>query len=136
MSNLKNPITKEILLYVIEGLRSAYAESEEIIPVYTESEIDNLINCIDRIYLGYYPTFEEKICNLIYNLTEGHYLSNGNKRVALIVTMGIFILEAPDELKISPNYAVMKDLILGVAKGDLNKEALQSRFAEMIISDK
>ncbi|MDR1877014.1 MAG: hypothetical protein LBQ84_05260 [Flavobacteriaceae bacterium] len=41
----------------------------------------------------YYPTLEEKICGILFNITKGHYLSNGNKRVATILAFILFHAE-------------------------------------------
>jgi len=76
---MKNRIDKEYLLQVIETLRLLYSEfnAKEPIPNYTEKEIDELFNCIQRIYQGYLKTTQERIASALFNITKNHYLSNG-----------------------------------------------------------
>jgi len=111
-------ISKEFLLLIIEGLRDEYtANSQEPIPCYTDREIDELYNCIFRVYSnGYIQTNLERIVTIMFNITKNHYLSNGNKRIAVIITCMLFVIELG-----SFPYDVeeLKNIVLQIADGTL-----------------
>jgi len=119
---MENPIDEQFLLLTIEQLRLKYPEPAEIIPSYTEKEIDELFNCIERVYGGYLQTPQERIAAAIFNITKGHYLSNGNKRVAVIVTSILYGEEIQSSVALSSE--LLEKLVLGIADGSIDREKL------------
>jgi len=81
----KEPIKKEQLLFGIEKLRDKHKNSSEPIPTYQDQEIRNLFDCINRGYLGYITEDYAIITTIFCNIIKNHYLTNGNKRIAVMV---------------------------------------------------
>jgi len=130
---MKSILDKSFLLRIIEELRLLYSKfnSEEPIPVYTEKEIDELFNCIQRIYQGYLPSAEERIATALFNITKNHYLSNGNKRMAIIVACTLSLLETPTATPLK--VTILSDLVLKIADGTIaNKEATIKEFNKLL----
>jgi len=130
---MENILDKSFLLRIIEELRLLYSKfnSQEPIPVYTEKEIDELFNCIQRIYQGYLPTVEERIATALFNITKNHYLSNGNKRMAIIVACTLSLLETPTTTPLK--VTILSDLVLKIADGTIaNKEATIKEFNKLL----
>ena len=121
-------LDKEFLLLLIEKLREKYSTTEELIPQYSEREIEELLKCIERIYSsGYYDSFEERISGILFNITRGHYLNNGNKRVATMFTLIAFNIEIDVDAGLKAKYKkmdvnIIKDLALKIAEGSMDKE--------------
>lgn len=135
---ISNPITIDLLLYTIEKIRKTFSESSEAIPIYTEKEIDELFNCIERVYLGYHSSVEERLSNIMYNITKGHYLSNGNKRVAVIITLILYWTEYSEIHVIKKentpvlNNGLIESIVMKIADGSIDKDEL----LEIICKDK
>jgi len=115
-------ISKEFLLLIIEGLRDEYSlDAQEPIPYYTDKEIDELYNCIQRVYQsGYVQTNIERVATTMFNITKNHYLSNGNKRIAVIITCILCVIELGTFFDVTE----LKNIVLQIADGTLaTKEA-------------
>ncbi|MDL1914132.1 MAG: Fic family protein [Bergeyella sp.] len=117
-----NPISKEAFLFIVENTRSFYETlGAEFIMRYTESELDEVYNCMERVYTsGYYEEPHEKYANVMYNISKGHFLSNGNKRIALMITAAYILYETD----ILPEWNHLKDLVLAVTQDKVSKEQL------------
>jgi len=118
---MESVINKEYLLQVIETLRLLYSkfDTKEPIPNYTEKEIDELFNCIERIYQGYLETTMERIASALFNITKNHYLSNGNKRIAVIITGFLLFEEIPN---INLNFSLLEKIVLKIAEGTISSK--------------
>ncbi len=65
-----------------------YGRQEEV-PVYRENPegIAKLLGVLERARMDtYYPTLLDKATHLLLSINKGHFFSNGNKRLALVVT--------------------------------------------------
>ena len=65
-----------------------YGRQEEV-PVYRDnlSGIAQLLGVLERARMDiYYPTLLDKATHVLLSINKGHFFSNGNKRLALVVT--------------------------------------------------
>lgn len=65
-----------------------YGRQEEV-PVYRDNldGIAKLLGVLERARMDlYYPTLLDKATHLLLSINKGHFFSNGNKRLALVVT--------------------------------------------------
>lgn len=70
-----------------------YTKAEEIPSYNDETEgINRLIGVLERAQMNLYPTFIDKVVCLFVNINKGHFFSNGNKRLSLVVTLGFVII--------------------------------------------
>ena len=108
----------ELVEQVISELRRYYEDTREIIPVYTKIEIQAVTDCCIRVVdSGHYNSFEERLVGLAYNLCEGHYLHNGNKRISFAMCI---VLSNIEKRKIDLQF--LKKFIDGFAQGKITKE--------------
>lgn len=77
-------------LKLIFGVIEKYYTSQEEVPNYFDEEegVKNLLGVFDRVRMEYYPALVDKIVYLFVQINKGHFFSNGNKRLALVVAMG------------------------------------------------
>lgn len=68
----------------------------------------------------YYPTLEAKAAYIFVGLIEGHHYSNGNKRLALVITLYFLIL---NNYELKANQKEIYDLALFIADQRKNKGA-------------
>jgi len=126
--------SKEFLIINIERLRSDDSNTVyEPIPYYTEKEIDELYNCIRRSYeTSHIHTAFERIATVMYNIVKTHYLSNGNKRIAAIVTRLLVSDIGQTNIDIDDNK--LKYLILKIADNTIfTKEDAITEFEPLLI---
>lgn len=65
-----------------------YGRQEEV-PVYRDNRegIAKLLGVLERARMDtYYPNLLDKATHLLIDINKGHFFSNGNKRLALVVT--------------------------------------------------
>ncbi len=65
-----------------------YGRQEEV-PVYRDNQegVAKLLGVLERARMDtYYPTLLDKATHLLLSINKGHFFSNGNKRLALVVT--------------------------------------------------
>lgn len=65
-----------------------YGRQEEV-PVYRDNQegVAKLLGVLERTRMdAYYPTLLDKATHLLLSINKGHFFSNGNKRLALVVT--------------------------------------------------
>jgi len=65
-----------------------YGRQEEV-PVYRDNlgGVAKLLGVLERARMDrYYPTLLDKATHLLLSINKGHFFSNGNKRLALVVT--------------------------------------------------
>jgi len=128
---VQNLINKDYLLKIIELLRAQYKGTNDPIPTYTEKEIDQLFNCINRAYLGYTINTHEILASIFYNIIKNHYLSNGNKRIAVTVTI-IILIEYKKFLTLNQTIH-LKNIAIQTASGNLNKQDVITTFNDFFL---
>lgn len=65
-----------------------YGRQEEV-PIYRDNRggVAQLLGVLERARMDlYYPTLLDKATHLLLSINKGHFFSNGNKRLALVVT--------------------------------------------------
>ncbi len=73
----------------------------------------------------YYPTFEEKLCHLVFSVNKNHCFLDGNKRLSIALGAG-FLLEN-GYLKIVGKFiSEMENISYHVASGKISKDLLQA----------
>jgi len=80
-------LADEHLDAIFEFVARRYGRQEEV-PVYRESRegIAKLLGVLERARMDYYRGLLDKATHLLLSVNEGHFFSNGNKRLALVVT--------------------------------------------------
>jgi death-on-curing family protein len=77
-----------------------YGRQEEV-PIYRDNQegIAKLLGVLERARMDeYYPTLLDKATHLIIAINKGHFFSNGNKRLALVI-MTFFLAINDKDLK-------------------------------------
>lgn len=80
-------LTKEDLVLIFKFLSLRYSRAEEI-PQYLEEHIgcDKLWGILTQVQNDvYYPNVLDKATHTLTGINKGHFFSNGNKRLALVV---------------------------------------------------
>ena len=82
-----NKITKEDFLILFNEAKIRYNSTHEPLPELKSDSLDKIKFAINAPFqTGYgqelYETFEDKASILFYLINKGHYLANGNKRMA------------------------------------------------------
>lgn len=81
-------LTDEHLDPIFTFVAQRYGRQEEV-PAYRENVegIEKLLGVLERARMDlYYPTLLDKATHLLLSINKGHFFSNGNKRLALVVT--------------------------------------------------
>lgn len=82
----------------------------------------------------YYPTFEDKITHLCYSACNCHCFVDGNKRIALTLSMQFLMLNG--YMYCCKNFLRdMEDVILNLAQNKISKELLRDIFTAIIEDD-
>ncbi len=71
-----------------------YARAEEV-PQYAEEQVgvEKLLGVFDGVRSGtFYPSLEDKAAYLLLQVNKGHFFSNGNKRLALVVAVAFVVI--------------------------------------------
>lgn len=106
-------------------------------PECNEEQLNKLVGCMERIYSnGYYPTIKERIANALYNITKGHFLFNGNKRVTAITIEHIIDHEKSfnsDIQEIKIDEKKLKKIISDVTCDRISIEELTEKISQEII---
>lgn len=80
---------KEDLGLIFGIVSNHYARAEEV-PQYFEEKngVEKLLAVFDGVKSDtFYPTLEDKAAYLLLQVNKGHFFSNGNKRLALVVAV-------------------------------------------------
>lgn len=81
-------LADEHLDLIFNFVSKRYGRQEEV-PVYRENldGVAKLLGVLERARMDiYYPTLLDKATHLLLSINKGHFFSNGNKRLALVVT--------------------------------------------------
>lgn len=80
-------ISEKILDRVFEFVSTRYSQVEEVPQYREERRFDEFCGVLRQAKSDtYYPTVLEKAVYLLVGINKGHFFSNGNKRLALVVT--------------------------------------------------
>jgi prophage maintenance system killer protein len=96
-------LVEEDLVVLFQIIYDNYARSEEV-PRYQDERIG--IEKVKGVFQGvrmdeFYPGFFDKASYLFTQINEGHFFSNGNKRLALVVAIAFIYLNRHRFKKIS-----------------------------------
>ena len=83
-----NYLTDEHLDPLFTFVTERYGRQEDV-PIYRDNldGIAKLLGVLERARMdAYYPTLLDKATHLLLSINKGHFFSNGNKRLALVVT--------------------------------------------------
>lgn len=82
----------------------------------------------------YYPTFEEKLCHIVFLIIKLHAFNDGNKRSSLV--LGSYFLEINGyEYCVNSFTQRMENIVVWVAEGLITKELLQKLITSILIDD-
>ena len=82
-----NYLADEHLDPIFAFVAARYGQIEEV-PVYRDNRegMEKLLGVLERAQMdAYYPTLLDKATHLLLSINKGHFFSNGNKRLALVV---------------------------------------------------
>jgi prophage maintenance system killer protein len=81
-------LSREHLNEVFAYIAKHYSRIEEVPDYISEKTgIEKLCGVLEHAYSDiYYPTVLDKAVHLLVQINKGHFFSNGNKRLALVVT--------------------------------------------------
>lgn len=89
-------LTDENLDPIFDFVGTRYSRQEEV-PAYRENKegIAKLLGVLERARMDtYYPDLLDKATHLLLSINEGHFFSNGNKRLALVTTTAFLAINA------------------------------------------
>jgi death on curing protein len=92
-------------------------------------------SAIGRPYSGYHRSIHRKAAALVHSLAKNHAFVDGNKRTALYV-MHLRLIRSGYRLRGEDNPALqneLEDMILDVATGQMDFEALVQWFEDRIV---
>lgn len=81
-------LTDEDLDTIFAFVAKRYGRQEEV-PEYRDNAVGiaSLLGVLERARMdAFYPTLLDKATHLLLSINKGHFFSNGNKRLALVVT--------------------------------------------------
>lgn len=87
-------LSDEHLDSIFSFVAERYGQQEEV-PRYRENRegVAKLLGVLERARMDrYYPTLLDKATHLLLGINKGHFFSNGNKRLALVVTTAFLTL--------------------------------------------
>ncbi|MBZ0181955.1 MAG: type II toxin-antitoxin system death-on-curing family toxin [Melioribacteraceae bacterium] len=97
-------------------------------PEYLDSALEHIKND------DYYPTFEEKICHLFWSFNKNHIFQDGNKRMA--ITVSVMFLMKNGYMNIAKRFLTeMESISYHVAAGNINKELLLKIIKSFLFED-
>lgn len=133
-------LTIEQVEYLAHGLAVELMDYGEPLPPFSTRSPGKLESCLEQPFqtfdgIDLYPEFATKTAALFYFVTKNHAFENGNKRMAVAITL-VFLFVNKKWLSIEPEK--LYELALLTAKSD-RKETdamimrLSAVFEEMII---
>ena len=70
-----------------------YTKAEEVPDYWSEQNgIQNLLGVFERVKMSHYATLIDKVTYLFIQINKGHLFSNGNKRLALVSSIGFLTI--------------------------------------------
>jgi death-on-curing family protein len=81
-------ITDEYLSFVFKTMEEFFSEIKEPLPEYEkEPGYKHLQGLCEQVKFYYYPTIFDKAAFLFIHLCQSQFFSNGNKRIAVVITL-------------------------------------------------
>ncbi len=93
-----NYIQEKDLDLVFSFINRRYGKIEEVPPYKLEPGFEKFCAVLQQAHSDYYPSVFDKAVYLLIGVNKGHFFSNGNKRLALVV-MTFFIIMNGLELR-------------------------------------
>jgi death-on-curing protein len=82
----------------------------------------------------YYPSFEEKLCHLVFAINKFHAFNDGNKRSSLV--LGAYFLELNGyDYCVKKFVLEMENIVVWLAEGKISKELLLRIITSLIMDD-
>lgn len=82
----------------------------------------------------YYPTFEDKLCHLVFSINKHHAFADGNKRSSL--ALGAYFLEINGyDYCIEYFMCEMENIVVWVADNKISKDLLKEILVSIIYQD-
>lgn len=82
----------------------------------------------------YYPSFETKLCHLVFAINKFHAFNDGNKRSSLV--LGAYFLELNGyDYCVKKFVLEMENIVVWVAEGKISKELLLQIITAIIMED-
>ena len=79
----------------------------------------------------YYPTFEDKLTNLVFQVNKGHCFEDGNKRTS--IALGAFFLEVNGLDALVNNFIIeMENVAVEVADNIIDRELLKEIVTSLL----
>lgn len=97
-----------------------------------EGQLDSVLTHIQND--AYYPTFEEKLCHLIFSINKFHAFNDGNKRSSLV--LGAYFLELNGyDFCVKKFSLELENIVVWVAEGKVSKELLLKLVTSIIMDE-
>ena len=88
-----NYIPEDALDLIFEFVSQRYSRIEEVPQYHGEPGFEKFCGVLTQVQSDtYYPTLLDKAAYLLVNINKGHFFSNGNKRLALVVTTVFLVM--------------------------------------------
>lgn len=87
-------LTQADLEHAFDEVEAHYAKHEEV-PCYKEETrgLEKLLGVLEKVQMDMlYPSLLDKATYLFVQINKGHFFSNGNKRLALVIALGFLTL--------------------------------------------
>lgn len=82
----------------------------------------------------YYPTFEEKLCHLVFAINKFHTFNDGNKRSSLV--LGAYFLELNGYDHCVKKFVLeMENIVVWLAESKISKNLLLRLITSIIMDD-
>ena len=87
-------LTQDELVHAFEEIEAHYAKHEDVPRYKNETPgIEKLLGILEKVQMGmFYPSLLDKATYLFVAINKGHFFSNGNKRLALVIALGFLAL--------------------------------------------
>lgn len=89
---------KDLIEIIFPYVSTRYGRIEEVPDYENDREgMSQLLGVLERVQNDtYYPSVLDKTTYLITTINKGHFFANGNKRLALVITVAFLILNEKD----------------------------------------
>ena len=95
-------------------------------------QIDSILEHIQNDI--YYPSFEDKLCHLIFAINKFHAFNDGNKRSSLV--LGAYFLELNGYDYCVEKFSLeMENIVVWLAEGKIDKDLLIRLITSLLMDD-
>ena len=125
-------LTRDDLGEAFEEIETHYARYEEV-PHYVRETpgMGKLLGVLEKVQMDmFYPSFLDKATYLLIAINKGHFFSNGNKRLALVIAIGFLEFNGKSLKSFSPGeYKEKLDELFGTVWFEEYSEFTPEEFA-------